>query len=397
MAALASKATVRVAIMELLSSGVVVGNYSIAGGGETISHAADNQRRQDPPCHFVPPALAVQASSRGCAPAPVGVGLAPSHAASLALSHGRWQPGAHAQRRLQGWSQGAGVKAPRFSYVRAESIAQALTLLARHGPQAAVLAGGQSLMPMLNMRLSHPALLIDINRIDALKGIALAGERVRIGALVRHAELEASPLIAQHLPLIAEAMPLVAHLPVRHRGTFGGSIALADPAGELPACILASAAHLVLESSSGRREVAAEDYFKGFYETARRPDELLIEALIPSRKPGSLSVFMEFARRHGDFAIAGIALQLTRSGDTVAAARVAYFGSEDKPTLGRAVAGAIVGGRLEETTIKAAQAAVAEDLAPLSNQQASAALRLHLQRVLTGRALELARQRSEAA
>ncbi len=169
------------------------------------------------------------------------------------------------------------MKAPRFSYVRAESLEQVLRLLAEHGDDARILAGGQSLVPVLNMRLSQPKLVIDINRLDALRGISLQGGLVRIGALARHAEVMSSDIVARHLPLIAEAMPHVAHVAVRNRGTFGGSIALADPAAEMPACILALGATLVVESTRGRRTIAADDFFQGLYETAREPDELLVE------------------------------------------------------------------------------------------------------------------------
>src|SRR5215831_12155314 len=220
---------------------------------------------------------------------------------------------------------GGSVKAPRFSYVRPDSLQQVLELLAEHGDDARILAGGQSLMPVLNMRLSQPRLVIDINRIDALKGIALQGNLVRIGALARHVEVMNSEIVARHLPLIAEAMPHVAHVAVRNRGTFGGSIALADPSAEMPACILALGATLVVESTRGRRSIAADDFFLGLYETARAPDELLVEVLIPEQKRDHVSVFMELARRHGDFAIAGVA------GEIVREARLVYFGSEAKP------------------------------------------------------------------
>lgn len=289
------------------------------------------------------------------------------------------------------------MKAPRFSYVRARSVAQALELLAEHGEEARVLAGGQSLMPTLNMRLSQPRLLIDINRLDALAGISLQGDTVRIGALTRHVEVANSPVVAEHLPLIAEAMPHVAHVAVRNRGTFGGSIALADPAAEMPACVLALGATLILESTKGRREIAASDYFKGLYETSRRPDELLIEALIPARRPGRVTVFMELARRHGDFAIAGVAFDLAMARGAVADGRLAYFGSEDRPTLARKALAAIRGAPLAGGSGEAAAAALSEDLAPMSSPQGSAKMRLHLQRVLTRRALEVAAKRAEEA
>jgi carbon-monoxide dehydrogenase medium subunit len=289
---------------------------------------------------------------------------------------------------------GARVKAPNFNYVRATSLAQVLQLLARYGDDAQILAGGQSLMPALNMRLSQPKLLIDINGLDALKGIGIANGHVRIGALTRHVELAGAPTIAQHLPLITEAMPHVAHLAVRNRGTFGGSIALADPAAELPACALALEAHFVLESVAGRRQIAAADFFKGLYATARRSDELLLEALIPIPPPSSQPVFLELARRHGDFALAGLAFQLTIEAGSIADGRLAYFASDDRPKLGHAVLAAIKGKHLTPALAEAAVAQLATDLDPISSVHGSAKLRLHWQRLLTRRALELARLRA---
>jgi len=157
------------------------------------------------------------------------------------------------------------VKAPRFSYVRAQSLDHALQLLAEHGDDARILAGGQSLMPVLNMRLSQPKLLIDINCIEALKGIRVVDGRVRIGALARHVEVMNSAVVEDSLPLIAEAMPHVAHVAVRNRGTFGGSIALADPSAELPACILALGASVIVQSTRGRRTIPADEFFLGLY------------------------------------------------------------------------------------------------------------------------------------
>ena len=288
------------------------------------------------------------------------------------------------------------MKAPKFSYVRAESIEQVLQLLDRHGEGARILAGGQSLMPTLNMRLSQPSLLIDINRLNPLTGISLRDGRVRIGALCRHAEVARSAIVNEHLPLIAEAMPHVAHVAVRNRGTFGGSLVLSDPAGEMPACALALNATLVLQSVAGRREVPADDYFKGLYDTARRPNELLVEALIPTRQSSSVSVFMELARRHGDFAVAGIALHLMVERSNIEDGRLVYFGSEEKPTLGRAALAAIKGKPLRDAGLQAAEA-LGADLAPMSNPFGSSKMRLHLQRVLTRRALAIAAERARAA
>jgi aerobic carbon-monoxide dehydrogenase medium subunit len=289
------------------------------------------------------------------------------------------------------------MKAPRFSYTRAQSVDDVLDLLGRHGDEARILAGGQSLMPTLNMRLSQPRLLIDINRIEDLKGIALEGDRVRIGAMARHAEVARSEIVAQHLPLIAQAMPHVAHVAVRNRGTFGGSIALADPAAEMPACAVALGATFVLQSVAGRREVAAEDFFRGLYETARRPDELLVEALIPVERPGTVSVFLELARRHGDFALAGIAARFALDRDRVADARLVYFGSEDRPRSALRAASHVIGKPAGAVIADEVVAALAQDLSPISNAQGSARLRLELQRVLTKRALGLTFSRRRAA
>ncbi len=289
------------------------------------------------------------------------------------------------------------MKAPKLNYVRAKNVAQALNLLSEHGDDARILAGGQSLMPTLNMRLSQPDLLIDINRLDTLKGIAVEDGMVRVGALARHAEVLKSPIVAEHLPLIAEAMPHVAHMAVRNRGTFGGSIALADPAAELPACVLALGATIVVESTRGRRKIEADDFFNGLFETARKPDELLIEIRIPCRKPNTVCAFMELSRRQGDFAIAGLACQIGIDGDTISAARLVYFASEDRPTFASNAVAAITGKRWSAESKAAALAALADDLDPMENLQGSAKFKLHLQRVLTGRALDQAVERAKAA
>jgi carbon-monoxide dehydrogenase medium subunit len=284
------------------------------------------------------------------------------------------------------------MKTPKFAYIRAESVAQVLNLLAEHGDDARILAGGQSLMPTLNMRLSQPDLLIDINRLDVLKGISVEdGPKdgmVRIGALVRHAEVARSPIVAEHLPLIAEAMPHIAHMAVRNRGTFGGSIALADPAAELPACVLALGATMVVESTRGRRKIAAAEFFKGIFDTDRKPDELLIEIRIPCREPNNFSAFMELSRRQGDFAIAGLACQISIDGDAISAAQLVYFASEVRPTFAANASAAIIGKPWSAESKSAALAALADDLDPIPSLQGSAKFKLHLQRVLTGRALD---------
>ena len=288
------------------------------------------------------------------------------------------------------------MKAPKFKYVRAESLDEALALLEEHGEAARILAGGQSLMPTLNMRLSQPHILIDINRIEALKGISETNGLVRIGSLTRHVEVADSPIVARHLPLIAEAMPHVAHVAVRNRGTFGGSVALADPAAEMPACALALGATFVVQSTAGRREIAANGYFLGLYETARKPNELLVETLIPAEAPGTVSVFLELAQRHGDFAMAGLACHARINGAAIDEARLVYFGSEDKPTLATGAIAAITGKSWSDAVSDAAAAALANDLDPMTNLQGSAAMKLHLQKVLTRRALTTAVERARA-
>ncbi len=289
------------------------------------------------------------------------------------------------------------MKAPKFEYARPESLDRALELLDEHGDDARILAGGQSLMPTLNMRLSTPRILIDINRIDELKGISVEGDEVRIGALARHAEVMRSAAVARHLPLIAEAMPQVAHVAVRNRGTFGGSIALADPAAELPACALACSASFVLASRNGRRTVAAADFFKGLYETARRADEILVETRAPAQRPGYVSAFTELSRRHGDFALSGVACHGRVEGRTFADLRLVYFASEDRPRLAPKAIAAAEAGPWSDERLAAVQAALADDLDPIDNLHGSPAMKLHLARVLTGRLLAEALQRAGAA
>ncbi len=280
------------------------------------------------------------------------------------------------------------MKAPRFAYIRPESLDEVLELLAEHGDEARILAGGQSLMPTLNMRLSRPRLLIDINRIEELRGISFDSGTVRIGALARHGEVMDSPIVAENLPMIAEAMPHVAHVAIRNRGTFGGSIALADPAAELPACAVALGAEFVLASTRGRRNVAARSFFNGLYETERGDDEILVETRIPAIASGYRSSFMELARRHGDFALAGVCCHAKVDGTVLSDVRLAYFGSEDRPRFAGAASSAAEGKAWSEDVKEAVKTALGDDLDPIGNFHASAATRLHLARVLTGRAID---------
>ena len=264
------------------------------------------------------------------------------------------------------------MKAPRFAYARPSSMAQALALLAGHKDEARVLAGGQSLVPMMNFRVAAPKVLVDINRIAALAGIQVARDHVRIGALTRQVELERSEDIARHLPLVASAMPHVAHPAIRNRGTFGGSCALADPAAELPACALALEATFIVAGRKGERRVAARDFFKGLYATALKPGELLVAAEFPRSKPGYASAFGELARRHGDYAIIGLA---AFSG---AERRLVFFNAGARPVL--------AAGASKQESLEKAKAALKDDLDPPADLYNSRATKLHLAGVLLERA-----------
>jgi carbon-monoxide dehydrogenase medium subunit len=263
------------------------------------------------------------------------------------------------------------MKAPRFAYARPASVAEALALLDKHRDEARVLAGGQSLVPMLNFRVASPKVLVDINRIAGLSGIKVTKTHVRIGALTRHVELERSAEIAKHLPLVASAMPHIAHPAIRNRGTFGGSCALADPAAELPACALALGATFLVAGRKGERRIAAEDFFKGLYATALKTGELLVAAEFPLPKPGNKSAFDELARRHGDYAMVGIAAY-----GSTKHMRAAFFGVGDRPTV------------VEADSVDGVLAKVETDLEPRADLHASAETKLHLAKVLAKRVLQ---------
>lgn len=272
------------------------------------------------------------------------------------------------------------MKAAAFDYLQADSVGQAVALLSRHGDSAKLLAGGQSLLPALNLRLSAPALLIDIGRIASLRGIAVAGGVLRIGATVTHAELLASPEIASHAPLLTRAIAHVAHAAIRNRGTLGGSLANADPAAELPACALALGARILIEGPAGPRVVAAEDFFTGLFETVMAPDEVLVAVEI-DLSPDAAWGFEELSRRSGDYAIVGLAAHRPRHGTP----RLAYFAVGTSAILARHAAVALAQRGATPEGIAAAEAALADDLEPHDDPEASAAMRLHLARVLLRR------------
>ena len=291
---------------------------------------------------------------------------------------------------------GETVKAPKFSYTRGETLDQVLMLLNEYGEEGRILAGGQSLMPTLNMRLSNPKILIDINHLSELNSISLNDDIVCIGALSRHSEVGRSPIVERHLPLIADAIPHVAHIAVRNRGTFGGSVALADPAAELPACVLALGGTLVLQSVRGIRKILADEYFLGLYETERKPDELLIEVQIPVQDPSALSAFVELSQRKGDYAIAGLAFVGTLENQLIKSVKLVYFGSEIKPTLAKNTMAVLTNTPWDDKTRELIAETLGQDLDPMTNLQGSAKMKLHLQKVLTGRAIDLALEKEQA-
>src|SRR5712671_6397491 len=264
------------------------------------------------------------------------------------------------------------MKAPRFAYARPASVAEALALLAEHKGDARVLAGGQSLVPMMNFRLAAPKVLVDINRIAALTGIKVTRNHLRIGALTRQVELERSADVARHLPLIAAAMPHIAHPAIRNRGTFGGSCALADPAAELPACAIALGAIFVVAGKKGERRIAAGDFFKGLYATALKAGELLVAVEFPLSKPGYASAFGELARRHGDYAMVGVAAHGSTAGGKFSDMRVALFGVGDRPQRAARLERALEGQPAAANAIDAVLPKLDADLSPRADLHGSA-------------------------
>ena len=288
------------------------------------------------------------------------------------------------------------MKASAFDYARATSVANALELLAAHGDGAKVLSGGQSLMPAMNLRLITPELLVDIGDLTELRGIELAGDVLKIGALTRHVDLQRSTEIAAHAPLLTEAIAHVAHPTIRNRGTLGGSLAHADPASELPACMLALDATIIVRGPAGERRIAAEDFFTGIYETALSAGELLVTVEVPVAPKNSKHFFHEFARRHGDYAIVGVAAQAVVDGGVFADLRVAFFAVGDRPVLAKAAA-RLIGVAVTPAVLADASTALVEELRPEEDQQASVEMRRHLAKVLLARCVPALLGRPELA
>jgi len=279
------------------------------------------------------------------------------------------------------------VKPAPFAYHRPTALDEALALLARYGPDGRILAGGQSLVPALNMRLATPAALIDINRLRELDGIDLEGDTLVIGALARHDAVEHSALVARHAPLIAQAMPHIGHRAIRARGTLGGSVALADPAAELPACLLALDAVIHVTGSGGAREIPAARFFRGIYTTDLREGEIVTAVAVPVTRPGWRSRFDELARRHGGFALVGLAAHCRVNDGIVGEARLAFCGVGSVPVRAARAEAALVGRSVEPDGLAEVSRALEGDLDPPGDVHASPALRRHLAGVLLTRSL----------
>jgi carbon-monoxide dehydrogenase medium subunit len=276
------------------------------------------------------------------------------------------------------------MKASAFSYARATSVGNAIELLVAHGEGAKVLSGGQSLMPAMNLRLIVPELIVDIGDLTDLRGIAVNAGILTIGALTRHVDLLKSSDIAAHAPLLIDAIAHVAHPAIRNRGTIGGSLAHADPASELPACMVALNATIIVRGPAGERRVPARDFFTGIYETVLSPQELLVAVELPVAQTNSAHFFCEFARRHGDYAIVGLAAQAVVENDTLTDLRPVFFGVGDRPVLSSA------GAKLLKQAVTSALLSdalndLSEELDPPEDQQASGSMRRHLAKVLLAR------------
>jgi CO/xanthine dehydrogenase FAD-binding subunit len=282
------------------------------------------------------------------------------------------------------------VKPPKFDYHAPASVDEALSLLERYGGDAKILAGGQSLVPLLNFRLSRPAALIDLNRIPALAYIRSQDGEVRFGAMTRQRTIEFSPVVAERVPLLTEATRWVGHLPIRSRGTIGGSIAHADPSAEYPAVLSALEGSVVARGPKGERTVTAGELFLSYLTTSLAADEILVEVRLPAMPARAGYAFEELARRHGDFALVGIAAVIAREGERCTLARLATSGTGPVPVRLREAEQILERDGLGEAAIEAAGRRASELVEPDADIHASADYRRHLTGVLTTRAIKRA-------
>ena len=289
------------------------------------------------------------------------------------------------------------MKPASFEYFAPDSLEQALELLHEYGDSARLLAGGQSLVPAMNFRIVQPGVLIDLNRLGALSYIREDNGRLRVGAMTRERQLEYHPLLPKLSPLLAEAVPHIAHPQIRNRGTIGGSLANADPAAELPVIMLTLQARLKVCNVSGERWVDAKDFFSGMFTTALKPDDILVEIEMPSIPSHTGWSFMEVAPRAGDYALMGVAVQVTlvESGECKKA-KLVYLNAGDGPVDAKQSAALLEGEKLNEKLIEAASAEASEnEINPVGNVHTSPEFQRHLAKVLTRKALAQAGRRAE--
>jgi carbon-monoxide dehydrogenase medium subunit len=289
------------------------------------------------------------------------------------------------------------MKPAPFGYQRAATLAQVFQGWAEAGPEAQLLAGGQSLIATLALRLSEPSVLIDITRVADLRGIRHAGGALSVGALTTHAELGADPLVRQHAPLLAAAVPLIAHPAIRNRGTLGGSLAYADPAAELPACCVALGATIVARSASGERRIPARAFFQGLYTTALAPSELIAAVEFPLAGAGERSTILELARRSGDYAMAGIVARARCQADRLVDPQIVFFAVGDRPVVASGAMAALAERTADKAGIAAACAALGGDLDPPADLNGGPDMKRHLAGVLLARAIARLLEEAEAA
>ena len=282
------------------------------------------------------------------------------------------------------------MKLPYVEYEAPATVDEAVGLLAEHQDEASVLAGGQSLIPLLALRLARPAVLIDINGLGELSGVAAADGWVAVGAMTREYLAEESAVIAEAVPLLAAALPLIGHEAIRSRGTIGGSLAHADPAAELPAVAVALGAEFVVRSQSGERVIPAAEWFEGYLATSRRADEILVEVRFPAAGPDTGAAFQEVARRHGDFAIVGLAASLTFAGGAISDARLAFSGVADVPVRAAAAEEFLAGMRPSPELFAEAARRATAGIEPPADLHGSSEYRKKVAATLVRRGLQAA-------
>ena len=280
------------------------------------------------------------------------------------------------------------MKSAAFDYVKPKALQEALSLLEQGGDDAQLIAGGQTLLATLNMRLSEPTVLIDITDIAELKGISVVGDSLRIGALVTHTEIEDSELVAKHAPLLKAAAPHIAHRAIRNLGTWGGSLAYGDPAAEWPACSLTLRATMVIHGPAGERRISANDFFIDLYTTSLEPDEILVATEIPLASKQEVFYFHELARRHGDYAVAGLAAVAQKQGDVLTHCAFTFFSVGATPVMASKAQDLVNGQKLNEELIAKAVDEARNEIEAIADITNSAEAKQHLIGVLLERGLK---------